>query len=208
MSGLKTLDDLNDIHIDVLTEIGNIGSGSAASALAGMLSTVVDISVPSVKALSFNETVEFLGGAEKIVVGLLLKFHGDVSGLIMYLIQEEFAEKIVNTFYEKNLSDLNDMDDMDKSAVTEMGNIMAGSYVNALSGLTNLAIDISVPSLAIDMAGAILNVPIVEYADLGDKVLFINDNFKIADGLYKCNMILIPTMDSLSTMFGRLGIEL
>ena len=85
---------------------------------------------------------------------------------------------------------------------------MAGSYVRALSDLTGIEIDISVPELCVDMAGAILSVPAIQYATLGDKVLFIDDNFKIASGAIKSNMILIPEMDSLSTLFGKLGIEI
>lgn len=208
MAAINNLNDLNPMHMDVLKEIGNIGSGSAATALSGMLGEVVDITVPDVKILNFSDTINFMGGAEKIVTGLMISFEGEISGLILYIIQQEFVQKIVKTFYMKDLENLLDMDEMDKSAVCEIGNIMAGSYVNAISGLTGITIDISTPSICIDMAGAILSVPAIEYASLGDKVLFINDNFKIADGLYKCNMILIPEIDSLSTLFGKLGIDI
>lgn len=207
MSAINNLNDLNPMHMDVLKEIGNIGSGSAATALSGMLGEAVDITVPDVKILNFADTINFMGGAEKIVTGIMISFEGEISGLILYIIQKEFVQKIVNTFYLKDLESLLDMDDMDKSAVSEIGNIMAGSYVNAISGLSGITIDISTPSICVDMAGAILSVPAIEYASLGDKVLFINDNFKIAEGSYKCNMILIPDIDSLGTLFGKLGIE-
>ncbi len=208
MPAIKNLEDLNPMHMDVLKEIGNIGSGSAATALSGMLGESVDISVPDVKTLDFSDTINFMGGAEKIVTGLMLSFFGEISGLIMYVLQEDYIQKIVNTFYNKKLDSLLDMDEMDRSAICEIGNIMAGSYVNAISGLTGLTIDLSTPSICIDMAGAILSVPAIEYATLGDKVLFINDNFKIDDGTYKCNMILIPDMGSLGTLFGKLVIEI
>ena len=97
---------------------------------------------------------------------------------------------------------------MDRSAISEVSNIMAGSYVNAISALSGLTIDLSVPAICIDMAGAILSVPAVEYASLGDKVLFIDDNFKIGGEGIQSNMILIPEMDSLSILFGKLGIEI
>ncbi len=205
---IKSIDELSELHFDVLREIGNIGSGNAATALSSLLQTTIDISVPNVKVLDFNETINFLGGAEKIVVGLLLDFHGEISGLILYLIQKEFAEKIVDTFFGTKLEDLTMMNEMEQSAASEVGNIMAGSYVNAIASLTGLEVDISPPSLCIDMAGAILNVPLINYAALGDKVLFVDDSFKINDGSFKCDMVLIPEMNSLQTLFGRLGIEL
>lgn len=208
MSPINNLDDLNPMHIDVLREIGNIGSGSAATALSGLLGTPVDISVPSVRCLDFVQTIEFMGGAEELVIGLLLKFSGEISGLIMYILKTEFAQKVINAFYSKEIESLMDMDEMDQSAICEIGNIMAGSYVHALADLTGFSIDLSVPELCVDMAGAILSVPAVQYASLGDKVLFIDDNFKISSGSIKSNMILIPDMDSLGTLFGKLGIEI
>ena len=208
MSPINKLDDLNPIHMDVLREIGNIGSGSAATALSTLLGAMVDISVPNVKCLDFAETINFMGGAEEIVIGLMLNFTGEISGLIMYILKKEFAQKVINAFYSKELDSLMDMDDMDKSAICEIGNIMAGSYVNALSALTGMEIDISVPEICVDMAGAILSVPAIQYATLGDKVLFIDDNFRISSGDIKSNMILIPEMDSLATLFGKLGIEI
>ena len=69
---LQNVEQLNSIHLDVLKEIGNIGTGNAASALASLMSATVDISVPSVKLLGFEETVEFLGGPENIVIGMLV----------------------------------------------------------------------------------------------------------------------------------------
>ncbi len=207
MSPINNLDDLNPVHMDVLREIGNIGSGSAATALSSLLGTAVDISVPNVKCLDFSETINFMGGAEELVIGLMLSFTGEISGLIMYILQKEFAQKVISAFYEKQLDSLIDMDDMDRSAICEIGNIMAGSYVNAISALSGLEIDISVPSICIDMAGAILSVPAIEYATLGDKVLFIDDNFKVTSGDIKSNMILIPEMNSLASLFGKLGIE-
>jgi len=208
MSPINNLNDLNPTHMDVLREIGNIGSGSAATALSTLLGTSVDISVPDVKCLDFAETISFMGGAEELVIGLLISFTGEISGLIMYILKNEFAQKVINGFYPKELTSLLDLDEMDNSAICEIGNIMAGSYVNAIGTLSGLQIDISVPSMCVDMAGAILSVPAVQYATLGDKVLFIDDNFRLSSGNIKSNMILIPDMDSLTTLFGKLGIEI
>jgi len=205
---VKKLDELNPIQMDVLREIGNIGSGNAATSLADMLSSPIDIGVPCVKTLDYNEVVEFIGGPENIVIGLLIRLTGDIKGMMMYILQSSFANKITKTFYGKVLDDITNVDELDKSAICEIGNIMAGSYVNAIAGLTGLTLDISVPSFCVDMAGAILSVPAIEFAQVGDKVLFIDDNFMITDDEIKSNMILIPEMDSLALLFSKLGVEI
>lgn len=207
MSPINNLNDLNAVHIDVLREIGNIGSGSAATALSEMLGRAVDISLPNVRCLDFADTINFLGGAEELVAGLALNFSGEISGLIMYILKTDFVKTILDAFYSKKIDSLTQIDDMDRSAICEIGNIMAGSYVNALAELTGMTIDLSIPSLSVDFAGAIMSVPAVSYATLGDKVLFIDDNFKVNNGdKLKSNMIMVPDLDSLKTLFGKLGI--
>lgn len=210
---LKNIEQLNAIHFDVLREIGNIGQGNAASALSSMLSKSIDIAIPTVKLLEFNETVEYLGGPENIVLGMLVTLSGDISGMMLYVLQENFAGSMISTVFGKNNPDLMSLDEMDTSFIKEIGNILAGSYVNALSSLTGLTIDISVPTITVDMAGAILAVPAVQFAHIGNRVLFIDDSFITKDAAsgeeteIKSNMILVPEISSLETLFSRLGIE-
>ncbi len=209
---LQNMDQLNAMHFDVLREIGNIGQGNAASSLSQMLSQTIDISVPTVKLLDFNESVEYLGGPENVVLGMLVGLRGDINGMMLYVLQKSFANSMLKAVFGKEINDLTELDEMDLSFIREIGNILAGSYVNAISSLTGLTIDISVPTISIDMAGAILAVPAVEFAQIGNSVLFIDDSFifggSSADNSeIKSNMILVPELSSLETLFSRLGIE-
>lgn len=210
---LQNMDQLNAVHFDVLREIGNIGQGNAASSLSQMLSQTIDISVPTVKLLDFNESVEYLGGPENVVLGMLVGLKGDINGMMLYVLQKNFANSMLNSVFGKQINDLTELDEMDISFIQEIGNILAGSYVNAISSLTGLTIDISVPTISVDMAGAILAVPAVEFAQIGNSVLFIDDSFIFGDSAgidsseIKSNMILVPELSSLETLFSKLGIE-
>lgn len=209
---LKNMHDLNSVHFDVLREIGNIGQGNAASSLAQMLGLSIDISVPTVRLLEMDEAVQYLGGPENVVLGMLVGLSGEIQGMMLYVLQRGFATNMINTVFGKDVKELTALDEMDLSFVQEIGNILAGSYVNAISSLTGLTIDISVPNICIDMAGAILAVPAVEFAHIGSKVLFIDDNFIFGgDGSnpeeVKSNMILVPELKSLDTLFQHLGVE-
>ena len=201
-------DSLNDMHLDVLREIGNIGSGNAATSLASLLNTPVNIQVPTIRILGFEEVIEELGGPEKMIVGLLLTMGGDVQGMLMFLLQKEFAHMTIGTLLGQPPENFAELDEMGLSAIQEVGNIMAGSYVNAIAEMTGLSINISVPAIAIDMAGAILSVPAIHYANISDKIIFIEDEFASAGESVNSHVLLIPDMGSLKKIMGNLGIEL
>ncbi len=205
---INNIEELNPLHVDVLKELGNIGSGNAATSLSSFMGKQINIDVPNVRILGFNEVADFVGGSENVVMGLLVKFEGDIEGMILYIFDNDFIKGVLSTFFGKDFESFAELNEMEQSAFCEIGNIMASSYVNALAGMTGLFINISTPSICIDMAGAILSVPSIEFAKVGNKVLFIDDSFGIgADGdKIKSNMILIPEMDSLNKLFETLGV--
>lgn len=201
-------DELNDIHLDVLREIGNIGSGNAATSLSALLNTPVNIQVPTIRILDFGEVTEALGGPEQMIVGLLLTMSGDVHGMLMFLLQKEFAHMAIGTLLGQPPENFSELDEMSLSVIQEVGNIMASSYINAIAEMTGLFINISVPGIAIDMAGAILSVPAIHYANISDKIIFIEDEFASAEEAINSHVLLIPDIDSLKKIMGNLGIEL
>lgn len=207
---LNTFDELNDLHIDVLREIGNIGSGNAATALSSMLDRKVDISVPQVRILDYSTVTEELGGPEQILAGLLLSLSGDVTGMMMFLLHKDFAHMIINTLTGMDLDSVDDMDEFSTSAICEVGNIMAASYVNAIASLTGLMIDISPPDICVDMVGAILSVPAIYFADIGDTIIFIQDEFdrQEDDARSASYIMMIPETGSLKAIMTGLGLEL
>ena len=158
-------------------------------------------------AESDDELMEkYLGGEEQLVVGILFNITGEINGMLIQVLSETAACGMVNPLMNENISSLSELNSMNRSCLEEIGNILAGSYINAIASLTGMTIDISVPSLTIDMAGAILSVPAVKFSMIGDKVLLIDDSFIIDNGELKSNIILIPEIESLSVLFSKLGV--
>lgn len=203
----RGLDDLNDMHLDVLKEIGNIGSGNAATALSTMLAKPINIAVPKISILDYNTVVDSLGGPENLLVSLLFTMTDDVKGMMIFLLQKDFAHMLLNTLLGCELGSFSEIGEMELSALKEVGNIMAASYVNAISTLANLRMNISIPDICIDMAGSILSVPAIHFANISDKIIFINDEFS-ADGQSASSQVLmIPDMESLEKIMKNLGLD-
>ncbi len=202
-AGFETL---SSFQMDVLKEVGNIGAGNAATALAKMLNKKIDMKVPKIMVMQFSEVGELLGEAEEMVVGILLGVQGDMHGSIMFVLDMDATKLMVNMMFVKPLDTALEFDDMTRSAIQELGNILAGSYLSALSTLTNMNIMPDVPSLAIDMAGAVMSVPAIMQAKASDTVLYIENEF--IDGKNKIlgDLFLIPDEDSYAVMMKALGV--
>lgn len=203
---LHGYDDLNELHIDVLKEIGNIGSGNAATSLSTMLDHPVSISIPHVEILDYNQVVEDLGGPETMIVGMLLSMQDDVSGMMMFLLHQDFAHMTLGTLLGTEINSYEEIDEMGFSALSEVANIMAASYVNAMSALTGLSINITPPALTVDMLGAIMSVPAIHYANISDKIIFISDEFGGETHKAPAHILMIPDIQSLEKIMSNLGL--
>ena len=200
----KNNESMDDIEFDVLTEIGNIGAGNATTALSQLINARIDMRVPKVELLTFAELAEVIGGAETLVAGILLSLEGDIQGSMLFILESNAARLLVQQLMGCKDDSTEQFTEMETSALQEIGNIISGAYLSAISSLTNMLITASVPSLAFDMAGAILSVPAIE---LGDKALLIESQFKDMDVDISGYFILIPTLDSYSKILKSLGLR-
>ena len=204
---MLTLDEVNSKYFDVLKEIGNIGAGNATTAIANMLGLRIDMSVPEVAFLPVEKLGSAIGSEDEIIVGILLGVEEDIDGSMMFLMDMPSAHHIVNKLMMRDDSYNEPFDEMDLSAIKEVGNIIAGSYLSALSGLTNLTIVPSVPFVAVDMAAAILSVPAVQFGIFGDNALMINTEFSDDLGI-RGHFILMPEEDSYAKILTALGVPI
>lgn len=196
---------LNEMYLDILKELGNIGAGNAITALSTMIGKKVNMQVPKVKILDFQEVSDIFGSADTIIVGIYFDLDGDVKGNILFALDIKSAASLIWSLMGLEVKE--EFDELEKSALEEIGNIMAGSYVASLSTLTSLNMKISPPAISIDMAGAILSVPAIKYGEISDKILFIETQFIEGEKLIKGDFFLIPDINSFDLILKALGVE-
>lgn len=197
---INNYSDISPFQMDVLKELGNIGMGNAATALAQMLSTKVDMSIPEVILLDKTHSQNYLGVLQKSCIGIILSLSGDVTGYIVHILRKTFAEKIINIFFPGSFTSTQEIDEMSMSIIYEVGNIASASYVNALASMSNLFIDISTPKYCDNLESELYDK--TEHSSL----LFINNDFFFDNEEIKSNMIFLPDIKSLNTLFGKLGV--
>lgn len=202
-----SLVEINDRYVDVLRELGNIGAGNATTAIASMLSIRVNMNVPKVELLEVSKLGTSICPEDEIIVGILMEIKMDIEGSMMFLMRLDSAQYLVNKLMMRDSEYKAEFDEMDLSALKEIGNIIAGSYLSALSAMTNLVISPSIPYLAVDMAASVLSVPAIEFGQYGDHALLIETEFG-DDFMINGYFILMPEQESYDKILKGLGFEI
>lgn len=203
---IQSYDELSSLELDALKEIGSIGTGNAATALSSMIGKQVRIEVPEVRIMGYNEAIEWIGGPEEITAGVLVKIGGQISGIMLSVQQLDFVNLVLGSMLDKCVEDYDELHEMECSALIEVGNIMISTFINALSGLAGINIELTVPAFTVDMQGAIMAVPMAEYGGQSDYIMTIGGDFVCEGKKTPCRLLLSPEIRSLKYLLGKLGV--
>ena len=203
---IKNYDELNFLEIDTLREIGSIGTGNAATALSQLLQKEVRITMPEVRIMGYNEAIEWIGGAEEITAGVLMRLGGEINGIMLSVQQMDFVNLVLESILGHGIKDYMELHEMECSALIEVGNIMISTFINALSGLAEIGINLTVPAFTVDMQGAIMAVPMAEFGGQSDYIMTIGGNFVCENKQVPCRLLLSPDVRSLNFLLRKLGV--
>ena len=190
----------NDLQLDALRELANIGSGTASTALSTMLGRAVDISVPTAQALPFADAVDAVGPAEKLVTGVVIGVVGDMEATVLLLLGERDAATLCG------LLGVDPDDELAPSALGEIGNIVGASYINALGAMTGLEMEPEPPQSATDMLGAIVASVLAGRASGDDIALVLDSDLKVEGEDCAVSFLLVPTRGGVQELLTRLGL--
>ena len=201
---IKKYDDMNSMQIDAIREIGSIGTGNAISALSSIMNTPIKMDVPSIKVEEFDDAVYAVGSPEDIVMAVLVTMSGEMDGMMMFLVEKQGINEILGHVINEHVEDLFQISEMGLSALTELGNIMISSYVNAISQMANMNIELSVPAAAVNMLGGILSVPMAELGYETDKLMMIDGSMTIKGNTFNNTILMLPRIKSLNALMEKL----
>ena len=182
---------------DLFKEMGNIGMGHACTAVSQLLGIKVNRSIPAVWSLSKEEAIGYFELFEGGSIGVKLTLHEDVAGSIIHIVSLPFAASLIKKFFSKDVASIEEIDELSMSVVQEMTNITTGAFVNSLSSMTGLFMDISTPNFCGELKKEAL-------VDAPEKMIVVNNRFLIDMGSISSELIFMPTQDSLITIAEKL----
>ena len=204
---VKDYDELNTLELDTLKEIGSIGTGNAATALSELIGQQVRIKTPEVRIMGYNEAIDWIGGPEELTAGVLVRLSGQVNGIMLSVQKLDFINLVLESMLGKGVDDYDSLQELESSALIEVGNIMISTFINALSGLVDMKIDLTVPAFTVDMQGAVITVPMAEYGGQSNYIMTIGGNFVCGGKEVPCRLLMSPDIRSLNFLLRKLGVS-
>ncbi len=192
--------DYTEMQLDALAELANIASGTAATALSQMLGQEVELHVPRALALPLADAADAAGAPEEMVSGIVLELEGGVEALVLILIPFKDAQTLCRLLGVEPGSEVGD------SALSEIGNIVGSSYLNALSAMTGLALFPSPPYLTTDLLGAIVASLLAQTAGGEDLALVLDSELDLAEEPCSLSFLLLPASGRADMLLAPLGL--
>ncbi len=203
MSNLK--EDIVDTTLDALKEISNMGAGNAITALSQMLSTKINMDVVEVEVKEVSDVVDMFVEEDRFMVANLIEIVLGMRAVLLLLFEEESAKEVVNKVLGYRPEDIRNVSDMERSLLMELGNILGGSYLNAVGTFLEQEIDQSTPQLVMDMASAIITMPAIELCDENQDTIIIQSRFEDSENLLKGTYIFILDKETEMSIIKSVG---
>ncbi|MFH8039151.1 MAG: chemotaxis protein CheC [Candidatus Aenigmatarchaeota archaeon] len=202
------IEEFSLIELDAIREIINIATAHSASALSKLLDKTILVKVPKVEVVPINKIPELLGGSELPIVGIYFNFSEELSGRIFLFFDKDTAETLVK-YLTANITCFNssEQEEINRSALMELGNILANSYLNAIAEMMNMKILLSVPYYASDMLGAVIDALLIEIAMVADYALLLNTVIESREVKISGNFLIFPDKESFEKMFKSIGLK-
>jgi len=188
---------LSEDHFDALKEICNIGMGHAATALNQMIGKTIHLTVPEAGLVHFDEIPELMGGADLVVAGIYFQIQGEVKGNILFIFPRRSTKNLCALLTGTEPEDDLSLSELHSSALMEIGNILASNYLAALERLLGKSMSPSVPGVAYDMAGAIVDGILMRVGEEVDQPLVVRASFMDEDHGVDGHLCLLLDPDSL-----------
>lgn len=193
----------SEIELDGLKEIVNVGGGNAATSISQMINSRVDMDVPEVEVMAYDELYQKIIADDVEMHAVLSKIVGNIDGALLFVIADESGQKIAKMMLG---SDDNPSNEIIASAVTELTNILFNSFLRAIGDMLQIQLIASLPISRYDFFGAIISSAYMAFDYYDEQILVIHNEFTYNNENLDASLFLIPGEGVLDKIFKALGI--
>ena len=206
---MEDVRNLKALQLDALREVANIGAGHAATALSQLTDRTIMISVPEITVSRLEDVPDLVGDVDDPVVAILMHMLGDLTGRTLLFMPEADAKILCDLIHKRELGTTVAFGEFKESSLREAANILAGAYLSALAEFLGMMLLPSVPSLVIDLAGAVLTTAYLNFGQDRDFVLCVHTDLEFRDERRRLSghFLLLPDVASLKAIFDAVRLD-
>lgn len=200
------LENLTEFQLDALREVGGIGAGHAATALSQLVDRPIALEVPLLEVVALHDIPHVLGGPERLVGAVFARLLGDISGGILFVAEKEGALSLIDLLHGREVGSTKSFGHDEEALLRHCASILISAYLAAIARMADLDVLPSSASIALDMAGALLEAVISEVGMVADHAVLVRTSFMDEDNKVEAALFFVPTPESLEIILGRLGV--
>jgi chemotaxis protein CheC len=206
---MEDVRNLKALQLDALREVANIGAGHAATALSQLTKRTIMIAVPEIAVVRIEDVPNLMGDADAPVAAVLMHMLGDLTGRNLLMLPEPDAKVLCDLLNRRDIGTTVVFEELEQSTIKEAANILGGAYMNALADFMGMMLLPSVPSLVIDLAGAVLTTAYLDFGHDRDFVLCVQTDFAFQDveETLTGQFLLLPDLASLKAIFDAIRVD-
>ncbi len=187
----------------VWTGLVSKGISNALRGLSEMMGHQITITTLDLKWLPAKDATSMIGGPEAVGIGIYLSIEGDATGHLLLVHDLDIAFKLIDIQLGLSLGATEQMGEMERSVLGEMGNITGSFFLNALADSGNMVLMPSPPVVMLDMVRAIISIPLTSIMEEQDDALLVKATFSAGNQQLDGTFMVLPTMDFMQTILSR-----
>ncbi|MBN1801040.1 MAG: chemotaxis protein CheC [Candidatus Lokiarchaeota archaeon] len=204
---------LTEQQKDALQEVGNIGAGNAANALAKMINKRVDINIPAVEMVELDTYADNISKKNLKLFVAWSNVTGKTRSTVLSIFKVSDILRLAGIMVEGGdahklkVSDINsitDFPELERSAIGELGHILASHYTTALGDLLGIRLMTEPPDMSIDLGRQLFNILKEEIGILKKLSLVITTAVIIKDIKVTGTFLFIPELETLEHLLEAL----
>lgn len=192
--------ELSSMQMDALNEMGNVGTGNAATALSKLIGKSVDMNIPETKFVSIKDFANEFGGPEAVVSAIYLEIDDGLKGEVMFVFPQEGAFEMADLLQMKEPGTTKELDEMDQSAFKELANILIGAFLTSLSKMLDVSIIPSTPHMTTDMVQSVVDFILIRISQHAEQALCVKTKINVEGQNINGDFIVLFDKDSLNLM--------
>lgn len=200
------LDNLSEIQLDALREIGGIGAGHAATALSQLVDRPIALEVPRIEVVEMRDIAHLMGGPERLVGAVYCRMLGDIEGGVLFMAGRHAVLALVDLMHGRDVGKAKSLGHEEEALLRHVASILISAYFAAIARMADLDILPSSPALAFDMAGAIIESAVSEVGLVAEHALLVTTAFVDQDQVVEAALFLVPHPEAIEVLLGRLGL--